>query len=168
MWTQTQLLQSALNMKGKNWVGGHGCSLHWVPYLYIVSSHDKKWWPQNTFTWFSTYIGRFLTCCLPTFILLPTTAKGGGRGEESPTILAYWVGNLTSKTEMFPYCARKIKTGFTVKCLTPTENLVCGLWKLRRHLLFPFLFWKGSWTKDSCVICIWMWCLQRIMIFPNF
>lgn len=150
--------------EGKNWVGGHGCSLRCV----LWSSHDKKRSPQNTRTWFSACISRFPTCCFPTFIPFLATAEEGGGGESPPTILAYWVGNLTSKTEMFPYHARKIKTDFTVKCLTLTENLVCGLWKLRRHLLSPFLFWKGSWTRDSCVICIWMWCLQRIMIFPNF
>lgn len=107
---------------------GH-MDVHYTIFSICTSEvfHDKKWSPQNTFTWFSTHIDLLSDLLSSHFYPFTCNRQGRGRGPWPPTILAYWVGNLTSKTEMFPYRARKIKTDFTVKCLTLTENLVCGL-----------------------------------------
>lgn len=95
LWIHSPLLESVLNMRTQTRCWGYGCSLHCPLYLFLhlkmsIIKSFKKWLQtsfkvslQNTFLWFPTYIGCFLTSHLPNLILLLPTAKEEDRGKKS-------------------------------------------------------------------------------------
>lgn len=98
---------------------GYGCSLYYLPYSFshvklpIIKSRGKKL--QMSFKritaehiYFFSHIYQLLSDFpSSTFILSFPTAKKKWEKNQSLTILAYWVGHLTSKTEMFPIVLEK-------------------------------------------------------------
>lgn len=104
---------------GTRW-WGYGCSLYYLPYSFvhlklpIIKSRGKEL--QMSFKritaehiYFFSHIYQLLSDFPSSHFhpFISNCQEKMGKKNQSLTMLAYWVGHLTSKTEMFPIVLEK-------------------------------------------------------------